>query len=152
VLLAGLADSVHFGREFARYERTADGKVTAYFADGTSATGDVLVGADGARSRVRRQLLPNTRRIDTPAIGVGGKLPLTGETVAWLPEQLTATKNMVLPPRDFLFTAVFRQEVGGERGPDRRIIGQMSACDALRGPASDALRGPASATRPDSRA
>src|SRR5690349_12555216 len=38
VLLAGLADSVHFGREFARYERTADGKVTAYFADGTSAT------------------------------------------------------------------------------------------------------------------
>jgi hypothetical protein len=40
---------------------------------------------------------------------VGGKLPLTSETMAWLPEQLAATKNMVLPPRDFLFTAVFRR-------------------------------------------
>ena len=40
---------------------------------------------------------------------MGGKLPLTSETMAWLPEQLAATKNMVLPPRDFLFTAVFRR-------------------------------------------
>ena len=109
VLLAGLGDSVHFGRGFVRYVRTADGRVTAYFADGSPATGDVLVGADGARSRVRRQLLPNARRIDTPAIGVGGKLPLTGETRAWLPGPLMTAKNMVLPPRDFLFTAVFRR-------------------------------------------
>ena len=108
VLLAGLEDSVHFGKEFVRYERTPDGQVTAFFADGTSAVGDVLIGADGARSRVRRQLLPNARRIDTPAIGVGGKLPLTAETMAWLPGQLMTTKNMILPPRDFLFTAVFR--------------------------------------------
>jgi len=108
VLLAGLPDAVHFGKEFVRYERTAAGRVTAYFADGSSATGDVLVGADGAGSRVRRQLLPNARRIDTPAIGVGGKLPLTGETVAWLPRRLWTTKNMIFPPRDFLFTAVFR--------------------------------------------
>jgi 2-polyprenyl-6-methoxyphenol hydroxylase-like FAD-dependent oxidoreductase len=109
VLLAGLDDVVHFDKEFTRYERSAGGTVTAHFADGTSATGDLLVGADGARSRVRRQLLPDARRIDTPAIGVGGKLPLTSETAQWLPDRITATKNMVLPPRDFLFTAVFRR-------------------------------------------
>jgi 2-polyprenyl-6-methoxyphenol hydroxylase-like FAD-dependent oxidoreductase len=109
VLLAGLDDVVHFDKEFTRYEPSGDGTVTAHFADGTSATGDVLVGADGARSRVRRQLLPHARRIDTPAIGVGGKLPLTSETEAWLPGRITATKNMVMPPRDFLFTAVFRR-------------------------------------------
>lgn len=109
VLLAGLDDVVHFDKEFTRYEQSGDGTVTARFADGTSATGDVLVGADGARSRVRRQLLPDARRIDTPAIGVGGKLPLTSETAQWLPDRITATKNMVMPPRDFLFTAVFRR-------------------------------------------
>jgi 2-polyprenyl-6-methoxyphenol hydroxylase-like FAD-dependent oxidoreductase len=77
VLLAGLDNVVHFDKEFTRYEQAGDGAVTAHFADGGSATGDLLVGADGARSRVRRQLLPHARRIDTPAIGVGGKLPLT---------------------------------------------------------------------------
>src|SRR5579863_8768945 len=39
VLLAGLDDVVHFGKEFTRYEQQHDGSVRAYFADGTSATG-----------------------------------------------------------------------------------------------------------------
>jgi 2-polyprenyl-6-methoxyphenol hydroxylase-like FAD-dependent oxidoreductase len=75
------ADVVHFGKESTHYVQVGDGTVTARFADGTSARGDLLVGADGARSRVRCQLLPDARRIDTPAIGVGGKLPLTSETM-----------------------------------------------------------------------
>lgn len=115
LLLTGLGDVVRFGKEFDRYEQSDDGTVTAFFADGTSATGDVLVGADGARSRVRAQLLPHVRRIDTGGVGVGGKLPLTAETAAWLPAGITTRKNMVLPRRDFLFTSVFRRRgTGGE--------------------------------------
>ena len=109
VLLAGLEQAVHFDKEFTRYELDGGARVTAYFADGTSATGDVLVGADGARSRVCRQLLPLARRVEVPAIGVGGKLPLTGQSGGWLPSRLSEGKNMVLPWRDFLFTAVFRR-------------------------------------------
>lgn len=60
ILLAGLADTVHFGKNFERLARTPDGRVTAYFADGTEATGDVLVAADGTNSRVRAQLRPGT--------------------------------------------------------------------------------------------
>ena len=37
VLLEGLDDAVNFGKEFICYEQTPNGKVTAFFADGTTA-------------------------------------------------------------------------------------------------------------------
>src|SRR5271167_4015732 len=51
VLLAEL-DNVHFGKTFQCYE-DHDGHITAYFEDGTSAEGNVLVAADGGGSRVQ---------------------------------------------------------------------------------------------------
>lgn len=51
-------DIVVTNKHFERYA-TSDTGVTAYFADGTQAQGDILIGADGIRSAVRRQLLPN---------------------------------------------------------------------------------------------
>ena len=113
VLLAGLDDVVQFDKAFVRYEQSGD-RVTAFFADGSSATGTLLVGADGVRSRVRGQLLPDARAIDTPAVGVGGKLALTPETLAWLPTYMTTQKNMILPWQDFLFTAAFRRRAPAE--------------------------------------
>ncbi|MGV9808106.1 FAD-dependent oxidoreductase [Micromonospora chersina] len=112
VLLTGLDDAVHLGREFTRYETTADGRVTAHFADGGTATADVLVGADGANSRVRRQLLPQARRIDTGIVAIAGKHRLDG---AGLPRVLTHDANLVIPKgRGSLFTAVWH--------PDRRAV------------------------------
>lgn len=106
ILLTGLDDVVRLGKEFQRYEQNPDGTVTAFFADGTSATGDLLVGADGVRSRVRAQLLPDAEVVTTRGCGVGGKVPLEGR---WLPEALLTSKNLILPDKDFLFTAVFRR-------------------------------------------
>ncbi|MGH3780310.1 MAG: FAD-dependent oxidoreductase [Pseudonocardiaceae bacterium] len=57
LLLAGLDDEVHFDAEFVCYEYTDDGQVVAVFADGRHVVGDVLVGADGASSRVCGQYL-----------------------------------------------------------------------------------------------
>src|ERR1700716_900206 len=51
------ADRYHTAKELRRVEQDADG-VTAHFADGTRAQGDLLVGADGIRSTVRQQYLP----------------------------------------------------------------------------------------------
>lgn len=46
------------------------------FKDGSSATGDIVVGADGASSHVRGQLLPHARRPSTGIVVLSGKLPL----------------------------------------------------------------------------
>jgi 2-polyprenyl-6-methoxyphenol hydroxylase-like FAD-dependent oxidoreductase len=83
LLLTGLADRVHFGKELTHYERQSDGTVTAFFADGVSASGQVLVAADGARSAVRaqhlRELIPrrhlNLRRF-CPAADLSAAFPL----------------------------------------------------------------------------
>src|SRR3974390_2606029 len=72
VLMAELAD-LHLGKTFVRYEECG-GRVVAHFADGTRAAGDILVAADGAGSRVRRQFLPDAGLIDTGVAAIGGKV------------------------------------------------------------------------------
>ena len=50
-------DCIHAGETLLRFEQ-AGGQVRAHFAGGRIESGDLLVGADGARSAVRHQLLP----------------------------------------------------------------------------------------------
>jgi len=49
---------VHHGKRLIDAEQTSDG-VRAVFEDGSDATGEVLIGADGVRSVVRRLIDPN---------------------------------------------------------------------------------------------
>jgi 2-polyprenyl-6-methoxyphenol hydroxylase-like FAD-dependent oxidoreductase len=64
-----------------------DGKIVAEFGDGSYATGDVLVGADGGSSRVRNQLLPHAQRVDTGVAGIAGKLMLDGANGNGIPRE-----------------------------------------------------------------
>jgi salicylate hydroxylase len=50
---------VHMGKRLDGLAQTED-SVTAAFEDGTTATGDVLIGADGLNSRVLQLMWPNT--------------------------------------------------------------------------------------------
>ena len=54
------AADYRFGMALERVEQDANG-VTAIFADGSRARGDLLVGADGVRSTVRELLLPEAQ-------------------------------------------------------------------------------------------
>jgi salicylate hydroxylase len=99
VLLAGLDDVVRFGKAFTHYRRDPDGRVTACFADGSTATGDVLVGADGGNSRVRQQYLPDAQRVDTGVTGIQGKVWLTAAVQTLLPGRLVAGPVMIPGPR-----------------------------------------------------
>ncbi|SDM75258.1 FAD-dependent oxidoreductase [Nonomuraea jiangxiensis] len=102
VLLTGVEDVVHFDKEFVRYERRPDGKVTAHFSDGSRATGDLLVGAEGAWSKVRAQYLPHAKLVETGLIGLTGKTPLTPETAALLPQRMIEGVSLVHGPKGFM--------------------------------------------------
>jgi 2-polyprenyl-6-methoxyphenol hydroxylase-like FAD-dependent oxidoreductase len=76
VLLDGVDRLVAFGRTFERYEEGADGEIVVHFEDGSAERGTLLVGADGAGSRVARQLLPGADRIDTGLVTISGRFAL----------------------------------------------------------------------------
>jgi 2-polyprenyl-6-methoxyphenol hydroxylase-like FAD-dependent oxidoreductase len=83
ILLTGL--DVRHGTTFERYELLDDGRVTAHFAGGEVVDTDLLVGADGTHSRIRAQLLPHAKIVETGQSLIFGKTPLTPETRALAP-------------------------------------------------------------------
>ena len=97
VLLTGLEDVVRFDACFEGYERRPDGGIECRFADGTHAVADLVVGADGANSRVRAQYLPRARRVDVGMVSVVGRLALPAAE-RLLPECLRARPASVMAP------------------------------------------------------
>ncbi len=106
-LLDGMDDAVRFGKTFVSYEDEPDGRVSALFSDGAKATGDLIVGADGASSKVRAQLLPGVDRIDTGLVAVGGKLPLNDSALQFVPRALMRGPTPIMGPRGcFMFVSL----------------------------------------------
>lgn len=98
ILAEGLEDTVVYGKTFQSFEKTQGGQIVARFENGSSAEGDVLVGADGAASRVRRQLLPDAKRVETGLVMVMGKLPLDPLVRREAPPALFKGPTLVLGP------------------------------------------------------
>ncbi|MBV8101097.1 MAG: FAD-dependent monooxygenase, partial [Verrucomicrobia bacterium] len=104
VLLQGLDDVVHFGKKFVGFDDGPAGRVTARFEDGTTATGDLLVGADGANSYVRSRLLPHAPREETGIMSVSGKIGLNDQVRALTPQPIFCGPTLMLGPKGcFLF-------------------------------------------------
>jgi 2-polyprenyl-6-methoxyphenol hydroxylase-like FAD-dependent oxidoreductase len=91
------AQHYHPARSLVTTEQDAHG-ITAIFADGTRATGDLLVAADGPRSTIRPQVLPQIK-------------PDYAGYVAW--RGLTAEAEVVAD-RDLLFASNAFSIPGGE--------------------------------------
>jgi 2-polyprenyl-6-methoxyphenol hydroxylase-like FAD-dependent oxidoreductase len=94
ILQARLGGVLETGAEVIGYEETDDG-VTVRLADGRTEEGDVLVGADGIRSAVRRQRLPHVAVIEAgiDGIGVYGRSPLP-DTLLELEESILVELNI----------------------------------------------------------
>lgn len=127
VLLTGVEDIVTFEKEFSRYEQTEDGRVTAYFTDGTSATGDLLIGAEGANSRVRKQYLPEAKLVETGLVGITGKTLLTPETRPLVPERMMRGVSMVHGDKGFMSIFHIMQFKWDSNGEIKNGIGTTDA-------------------------
>jgi|SRR5579875_1015307 len=67
---------VHYGKELTSAASIPGGGVQARFADGTTATGDLLIGCDGIHSRVRTAIDPQAAPPRyVPVLNVGGYIP-----------------------------------------------------------------------------
>ena len=117
VLLQRLDELVHFNKRFVAFEDAPDGRVTARFEDATAATGDLLIGADGASSSVRAQLLPHAPRVETGIMAVSGKVGLNDQVRELTPPAIFRGPTLMLGPKGcFLFANAVEYD-----GTDRSI-------------------------------
>lgn len=86
---------IQWGKKFVRYEEF-ETCVVAHFDDGTQASGDLLIGADGSKSRVRLQRCPALKLQSVPILNTGGTVAVTPDTVAMVPKlvQLAARSSI----------------------------------------------------------
>ena len=91
ILGAGLEDAVHYEAPVAGFA-AGDGGVRVRLGDGRTVEGEVLVGADGVGSPVRRQLLPDVQIVPAPvgALGLFGRSPVSDSVLTGLPEVLSS--------------------------------------------------------------
>ncbi|KAE9409868.1 FAD/NAD(P)-binding domain-containing protein [Gymnopus androsaceus JB14] len=96
ILLQNL--DVQFGRQAIGYalDSPSPGKVTLQFKDGSSETGDFLVGADGLRSVVGKQLLPKHLPVDTTGRCIYGKTAITPQFLEKFPKQMHDWMSMTI--------------------------------------------------------
>jgi len=123
VLLDGLTGAgdatgggvVRWAKAYTGYERIAGGRLRAYFADGSHTDGDLLIGADGSNSRVRRQYLPELPRLDLGVANIAGRCPLTPEIADQLPAALVdgSVNNVVPPGPGWMFVSTWGAPEGG---------------------------------------
>ncbi|HZN19478.1 MAG TPA: FAD-dependent monooxygenase [Micromonosporaceae bacterium] len=95
-LLAGLDDTVHLGHRLVGHEVRPDGRVVAHFDGGARATGDVLVAADGASSRIREQYATTARPRDLGIRTIFGRIPMSEALHAQMSDRLRDRFSYVL--------------------------------------------------------
>jgi 2-polyprenyl-6-methoxyphenol hydroxylase-like FAD-dependent oxidoreductase len=111
ILTEGLDGIIRYGKKFVAFEDTAQGTVLARFEDGSSTTGDVLIGADGAGSHLRTQLLPHARRVETGIVAVSGKLGLNDDVRRRTPQLILRGPSLILGPHGcFMFASTVDYE------------------------------------------
>src|SRR5262249_3504421 len=164
-LLSGLYYRVQFGKAITGYEERPCGGI-AHFSDGSTAEADILIGADGVNSRVRRQPRPEAEPRDTGISAIFGRTPLSRVDLPVLGRLLANAGIMALGPRGQVFfctamrfrelpaTAAVRLGIEGGSWPsddyfmwavafrkhDRASVGKLEAT-ALREIAGRAVRG-----------
>lgn len=114
ILFTDIEENVSFGKACTKVEVGADHSIV-YFADGTSATADVVVGADGASSILRAATGQHDPE-DLDALAVYGRTRLDP---TFIPEGLENSGVLAIGPpgRAFFFTAIRFQQLPQDAFP-----------------------------------
>ncbi|OBS22524.1 hypothetical protein FPOA_08861 [Fusarium poae] len=109
VLQHGLENIIQWGRSFVRYEKLEGGLLRAHFSDGTYEDCNLLVGADGPNSVVRRQYIPALERLDLSIRAIAGRYVLDKMRIKRLPDELTngSLDNIVPSAKGWMFISAW---------------------------------------------
>jgi len=113
-LLLHLDGIVRFDKPFEYYQITAE-QVISHFSDGTSAASELLVGADGINSKVRRQLLPNAQHRDTGVFAIGATATLNTAIAGFLPPKTFDHPIAITGPKNHQFFIAVWQATNPEQ-------------------------------------
>ncbi|KAJ4385990.1 hypothetical protein N0V93_008881 [Gnomoniopsis smithogilvyi] len=105
LLSIGLQDMITYDKQFDSYKVEDDGLVLVRFSDGSFARGQLLVGADGIKSRVREHLQPDRKLLDLERWIMWGRTPVTDELMAKLDSTDILSWCMCLDHVLLLYTA-----------------------------------------------
>lgn len=99
LLAEGLGERVRFGATYTGHEVRDDGRVETHFHDGSTDVADVLVGADGARSRVAATLAGRPTSAPCGYGCIAARIPLDADTRRRLPALLDGGPGLAIGPR-----------------------------------------------------
>lgn len=109
VLQSGLDGRIHYGKAAVGVDSGGPERLRLRFSDGGAATASVVVGADGVRSALRAQLMPDANPVNTPMAGIYGRSPLRQNGISIIPEALRTSGVLAIanePGRAFFFTSM----------------------------------------------
>ncbi|ETS80907.1 hypothetical protein PFICI_08436 [Pestalotiopsis fici W106-1] len=82
-----IEDAIEYGKEFKSFT-TIDQHIQVHIKDGSHVIGRLLVGADGIKSHVRRQLQPERKFLDLDRWVLWGRTPMTESLKEYLSQDL----------------------------------------------------------------
>ncbi|KAH9547697.1 hypothetical protein CY35_11G049000 [Sphagnum magellanicum] len=91
--IAGLVNRWKLRQALSEGLDETESEVIAYFEDGTHAVGDLLIGADGSKSKVRAQRCPDLQLEQLPILSTRGSVALTPAVKSKLPWLVQLTDN-----------------------------------------------------------
>ena len=140
ILLSGLEDIVHFNKRFTHYQETPDGRVTAFFDDGSSATGDLLVPPMAASRGCESSCCHRRKPFATGAVAIMGKLALTEDVKRLLiPGQFDGATSILGPNGHAMFAAIHERGDCGNQAMQALGSNRDAALDHYPGQLFDDL-------------